>query len=52
MSCVGYPLHTSNYFNKRLKNDTKARGNENKNDEKKIIWVILPSLQFFKSNII
>ena len=41
MSWNGHPLQTSNSFFKRLRNDTKTNGNDEKKKEKKMIWVTL-----------
>ena len=37
MSSNVYPLHAQNSFIKQLGNDTKPKGNDDKNDEQKII---------------
>ena len=42
MSWNSYPLHTRNSIIKSLRNNTKTRTNDDKIDEKKIVWVTLP----------
>lgn len=44
ISWNGYPLNTRNSFIKRLRSNAKTRKSDDKNSEKKIIWVILPYL--------
>ena len=44
MSYNGYPCYTQNSLIERIKNYTKTKGNYDKNEKTKIIWVTVPYL--------